>query len=373
MHILFTSSWFPTEKNIFAGDFVQRHAKAVSLLAKVTVLHIESGNYRNKNLVINKLNDNYEERIIYIPESNFKILTQIKRIIEYDKAVKSIEKYDLIHTNIIYANTIWTLIRKIFYREKYVLTEHWTEYDAKSGYKLSILRKIFAKIIVKNASYIFPVSQSLQIGMQQNGLQNANFQVIPNVVDTEIFRLKTIEKASIKKFLHVSSLDDKQKNISGIINVIKKLKNTNFLFEFYIVGSTNFDNLQLSIVKNQLDNVFLLGSLPHQKVAEIMQKSDCLVLFSNYENQPCVIAESFACGLPVISTNVGGISEFFPENFGFLIEKSNENELYDAIKKVIKNHTFASKEIMHNYAVNTFSIEIIAKKLISIYQKIVQK
>ncbi len=373
MHILFTSSWFPTEKNIFAGDFVQRHAKAVSLLAKVTALHIESGNYKNKKLIINKLNDNYEERIIYIPESNFKIITLIKRIIAYNKAVKSIEKYDIIHTNVIHANTFFTLIRKIFYQEKYVLTEHWTEYDAKSGYKISFLRKFYAKIIVKNASYIFPVSQSLQKGMQQNGLQNAHFQIIPNVVDTEIFAPILNEKSSVVKFLHVSSLDDKQKNISGLIKVIQKLKTNNFHFEFYFMGNGNIDNLQISIVENQLDNVFLLGSLSHQEVAQIMQKSNCLVLFSNYENQPCVIAEAFACGLPVISTNVGGISEFFPENFGFLIEKRNENELYDTMKKVIENHTFASKETMHNYAVNTFSTEIIAKKLISVYQKIIQK
>ena len=98
-----------------------------------------------------------------------------------------------------------------------------------------------------------------------------------------------------------------------------------------------------------------------------------LVMFSNKENQPCVINEAFSCGLPVISTNVGGITEFFPKNFGIIIEKGNENDLYEAMAKCINGKVeFAKPKDMHQYAVNHFSIQIIAKELEKVYSKVLQ-
>ena len=47
----------------------------------------------------------------------------------------------------------------------------------------------------------------------------------------------------------------------------------------------------------------------HDEIAIAMQQADCFVLFSNIENLPLVIIESMACGLPIITTDVGGISE----------------------------------------------------------------
>ena len=99
-----------------------------------------------------------------------------------------------------------------------------------------------------------------------------------------------------------------------------------------------------------------------------LKDASVFVLFSNYENLPCVILESFSCGVPVISTNVGGISEFFPKSFGKLISKNNKEELLNNLIKYYKNST-VDKEKMHAYAVDNFSKEVIASKFSELYFK----
>jgi glycosyltransferase involved in cell wall biosynthesis len=57
--------------------------------------------------------------------------------------------------------------------------------------------------------------------------------------------------------------------------------------------------------------VACLGALPRERVMELMQKATVLVLPSTcYENAPLTIIEAFACGLPVVASNIGSLPEF---------------------------------------------------------------
>ena len=53
---------------------------------------------------------------------------------------------------------------------------------------------------------------------------------------------------------------------------------------------------------------------------------------------PLSLFEAFACGLPVISTNVGGIPNFINDNEnGFLINSNDEEALIDKIEFILAN------------------------------------
>jgi glycosyltransferase involved in cell wall biosynthesis len=81
-----------------------------------------------------------------------------------------------------------------------------------------------------------------------------------------------------------------------------------------------------------------------------------------------VILESFSSGTPVISTNVGGVSEFFPNNFGTLIPVKDENKLYEEILNFYsKEKILETSTEMHSYAVNNFSKSTICGKFTEIY------
>ena len=164
-------------------------------------------------------------------------------------------------------------------------------------------------------------------------------------------------------------MNDDQKNISGILRVIAKLHHQKIPIQVKMIGenASKYNSIQEIV---GLDSIEFIDHLPHHLLVEHLQKSSLMILFSNYENSPCVILESFACGIPVISTNVGGIKEYFPTNFGTLINAKDELNLEEEIKLYYQNKkTLSSKKEMHAYITTNFSNPVICEKFSALYYK----
>ena len=287
---------------------------------------------------------------------------------------KNSGKPDIIHLNVLFPAGLIVLLFKLFYGIKYVISEHWTGYLPSNEIKKSALVKWTSKRIAKSASIIMPVTENLKEAMHCKGLIN-NYIVVPNVVDIKYFHPReNREKNEKKVILHVSSLKDDHKNVTGILNVINELKNIRTDFELKIVGDGDLEphikyaeklNLNSEIVKFH-------GTMTTQEIAETMQISDIFLLFSNYENLPCVIIEAFATGIPVISTDVGGIREHLTIDKGILIEPKDEKTLIESLNKTLDNLDFYNKEELHKYAANNFSYEKIGRSFTEIYSSVIK-
>jgi glycosyltransferase involved in cell wall biosynthesis len=94
-------------------------------------------------------------------------------------------------------------------------------------------------------------------------------------------------------------------------------------------------------------------------------------LFSNYENIPVVISESLVCGKPVISTDVGGINEHIDKSNGILIEKEDEDALYESIIYMMEHYQEYDSEEIKMKAEKLYSYERVGKELFNIYKSIV--
>jgi teichuronic acid biosynthesis glycosyltransferase TuaC len=83
--------------------------------------------------------------------------------------------------------------------------------------------------------------------------------------------------------------------------------------------------------------VTLAGRQNAEKISVYMRAANVLCMSSHNEGVPNVILEAFASGLPVVSTDVGGISEVVKEPFlGTLVEQGNAPELTAALMKELK-------------------------------------
>ena len=205
-----------------------------------------------------------------------------------------------------------------------------------------------------------------------NSEGSESYEVIPNVVDTEKFKLGEREKDGVIKILHVSSLEEAQKNITGILNTISIIRQSNpdFKFSLTIVGGANPERLnkirRYATSMNLVEPfVKFTGALSGDSVAREMMNCDAVLLFSRKENFPCVIAEAWACGKPVITTNVGGIAEHMNDQRGMMIESGDESALAKAILDLDKDWDAAA---IRKYAVDNFSIDAVAKAYTRAYQ-----
>ena len=223
--------------------------------------------------------------------------------------------------------------------------------------------------VVKQAKHILPVSQSLKDAMISNGLYNANYQIIDNVVDDFFYKNQDKISRSKKRILHVSCFAERQKNIKGILHAIKRVSNERNDFEVIIVGT----GIDYESVVEEAKNLDVLDTIVHfvgeqtpEQVSDWMHQSDFFVLFSNYENCPVVLLESLACGIPIISTEVGNTHELITSKNGRLIPVGDENALYFNIKWMLDNYkTFDKTEIQES--AKPFSFEQIGMQLHDIY------
>lgn len=364
---MFLASWYPSRVFPTNGDFVQRHAEAVSIDNNVTVIHLVTDkNISKQSEIVDQTINNVRTIIAYIPTTIFPKFFIFLKI--YLKLIKRIGHFDLVHLNVTYPKGLIALYLKWFQKKKYIITEHWTGYLHPLNRSISYSRKILTKLIVKNAYVVCPVSDNLAKNMKNFGLKGS-YMPIPNVVNTELFSPKEKPNETFK-ILHVSNMLDSQKNVSGILRALGKLDKLKFNFEVVLVGenSSKFKELAAQV---GLTNIKFIDHITQQELIQYFHEASIFILNSNHENLPCVILESFSTGTPVISTNVGGISEYFPKEFGSLIPIGDEQMLLKKIQDYyLKKEKIATIEEMNSYAKENFSRAMISKKFTGIYQEL---
>ena len=100
---------------------------------------------------------------------------------------------------------------------------------------------------LRQAQVICPVSNDLakSIASFASISKAERFCVVPNVVDTSLFQPQTSTTkapSSAFQWLHISSLDDDQKNISGLIRAIQLVRNQSDQFPlWYLIGQVQMD------------------------------------------------------------------------------------------------------------------------------------
>lgn len=374
LNILFISSWYPTRVFKYYGDFVKRHAKAVGLYTKVLCLHVikDQDIKRKYEIVENNSEENLVEVIFYFKSQ---WLSKLKYVYYYIRGMQYIQKMygkpDLIHANVLYPIGIVVFLLSSIYKIPYIFTEHWTGFLNGTYQRINFLKRRFYNYIGKKAKKVIPVTANLKKAMTVSGV-HAKYAVIPNVVETKVFQTQSNPDEYKKSILHVSNIRDEHKNISGLLRSISKLRLMRQDFILNIIHSE--ENNYLKDLSDSLGltgkHVFFCGKKTYNEVAEYMRQSAFLVLFSNYENLPCVIVEAFAAGLPVLSTDVGGIKEHLDKEKGILIEKGNEEQLVDKLNFMLDHYQDYDKQLLANYAYENFSFEKVGYKYLKIYQEV---
>ncbi len=378
--ILFIASWYPTKELPANGDFIQRHAKAVSLFADVTVLHISSATQNKKFFIEDIMNENIREIRIFHKKVNLKIslLKNIFNLFIKFKAFihvyKKLGKVDLVHLNVMFPAGLFALYLNRRFSIPFIITEHWSKFLPDSKEHFTKMELFMIRLIMRNASFICPVSNNLKMHLQKL-YTKSNFKVIPNVVDTNIFYpLPKRPERKQAHFIHVSGMIDEIKNISGIIRAVKIATTVNPDFRLTFVGNDNVEEYKNYVHKLKIPKYIIkfAGEVSYSKVAELMREHDVLLMFSNYENLPCVIAEALVSGLPVLSSKVGGIPEMIDETNGILVEKQNEEQLAEKILEIISQYPHFNREAIARKAKSLYSYKVVGKAYFDLYRNILE-
>lgn len=371
MKILFISSWFPNKLEPTNGNFVQRHAEAVALKHEVEILHTVGDFKQTETFVFDdKIINGIRTLVVYYKNSKNPLQNFLRRMNAYKMGFSKMQKPELVHGNVLHNNMLFAVYLKKKYKIPFVISEHWTALQEENLAKTSTNIKRIAKFIAKHADYIFPVSENLKKSLKMLGIKTP-MKVISNVVNTDVFQIRQTNGNKSTRFLHVSSLIPR-KRPDKIIETVHQLKVNGYDVSLEIGGDGDTATLRRLIQKlNAEEYISVFDEISYAEVAEKMQASDCFILFSDNETQGCVILESYACGKPVIATSVGGVPEFIKPGLGILIEKANEQELYQSMQNFIENKiNFNKPEVLRRFVIENFSKEIISNQFTEVYIKI---
>lgn len=385
-NVLFISSWYPSREHPTLGNFVQRHAEAINPFANIFVVYVVSSESINKPFEID-----YEEisgvktTTVYYKKVTTKIsyLASFYKLRKFKKGYElginhiqekfELSKFDICHCNVTFPAGMIALDNKKKWNIPYILTEHWTLFlPYKEDFrKLPFYIKNKMKKIVKDAEIVVPVSKHLANSMQVKGFEG-NYKVIPNVVDIQRFGLKEENKREVKKILHVSTLIDDHKNISGIFSSLNNISKSRKDFKLIIVSDGNIEEAKKLQRNIGLEDNFVEyhSTKTPDEIAEFFQTSDFFLLFSNYENSPVVISESLCTGLPVVSSNVGGIPEMINNENGLLVSPKDQKELENALDSMLDNLTNYSAKKIREKAILKYENNVIGNQYFDLYNSI---
>ena len=162
-----------------------------------------------------------------------------------------------------------------------------------------------------------------------------------------------------KIILYVGRLDP-VKNISMLLEAFKKVLEKQDC-HLLLVG-TGKEEETLRTLANTLgiaDRVVFAGFVPHEDIPQIMSSADVFAFSSLNEGSPHVTKEAIACGLPVVSTNVGDVFTYLESGAsGYIVDRFDPSLFAAFLLKAIEN-----REALHDNCLRTRELLSIDKVL----------
>lgn len=390
LKVLYLARWYPNRYDPMPGLFIQRHAAAAAQCCRIGVVYthvVDDKKIRGYELDFSIEQDVPTARVYYSnPTARIPGITAIVKANRFLRANRAgirrvkreLGQFDLTHVHVLTRLGVLALWMKWVKGTPYLISEHWSRYLPKTGDFNGWLRKYLTRLVVKHAEMVTTVTQNLAMAMQAHGLKNAGYRVLPNVVSRDFLQRAptTRTRGERKTLLHVSCFEDKSKNISGMLRVIRDLSEDRGDFYLKLVGDgMDFQAMKSYAATLGLDDsrVVFTGLLEGKALVEEMASADLLVVFSNYENLPVVINESLVIGVPVIATSVGGIPELVEDGNGILVEPGNEMELKQKLTEFLDGRPHFDHQSLSGKYSKAYAPETIGRMLCSWYNAICEK
>jgi len=189
-------------------------------------------------------------------------------------------------------------------------------------------------VTFRKAAAVHCVSEAIRDEALKYGLDKSKSVVIRPAIDPEVFR--PAPSRTPNDLFRVISTGDViwRKGYEYALSAVRRLVDEGVPVRYDIVGNgVENQRLLFTIRDLQLDHhVHWHGQLPPAEVVARLQQADVFLLPSLSEGISNAVLEGMACGLPVVTTRVGGMAEAVTDGAeGFLVPARDEMALADAL------------------------------------------
>lgn len=292
---------------------------------------------------------------------------------------------DIVHTHTAKAGTLGRIAAVLTFRKKIVHTFHGHIFDGYFSKTKTEFFTVIERILGKFTDKIISVS-----GKQRKDfvdLKIGGYDKIINIplgLELDDFAESKKYRTAMRKKYGIA--DDKI--VISIIARIVPIKNHILLVEAADLLKKQFGNFKVIVVgdgylKQELNDLILKRDLTEyfefagfsNELEKYYGMSDIVALTSLNEGLPTVIIEAMAAGIPVVSTDVGGVSDLIKDNdTGLLVESGNPERLAEKLYLLCSNPDLRNRlgSSGRNYVLNKYTIKNLISNFEELYQNLVR-
>lgn len=231
------------------------------------------------------------------------------------------------------------------------------------------------KLSISGVDHVVVVSEWLIDTIQKNSIETEGLSLSLHGINN-LNKGKTLKKKKVNKeivFSYIGRMDF-IKGIHILINSFTALNSNSIKLKLYGVTNSkeerNYMKQMLSNSKND-KRISFEGEINDNNRQDIMNEIDVLIVPSIcYETGPMVLLEAYEFKIPVIGSNLGGISEKIKDGeTGLTFEAGNINSLKNKIQQVVDNPDLIEKFSSNiNYE---YTIDDVANQMDKLYRSFI--
>jgi glycosyltransferase involved in cell wall biosynthesis len=271
------------------------------------------------------------------------------------------------------------LARLAYRRPPIVFTEHGRHYpDSRSSKRVAVNRAL-----LRSDDRLIGVGESVRRALVDNeGLPDRRTETIYNGVPLENFLavkgdddLRSDVRAELRIAAHefaivqVARLNT-LKDHATAIRTLKRLRDDDVPAKLILVGDgEERPALEQFVAEQQLtDAVVFLGA--RSDIPRLLASADAFLLSSISEGIPLTLIEAMGAGIPIVSTDVGGIPEIIEHGVAGLLAPARNDEILAAHLQTLWQNPEQRKQLAENgcrRAVEQFSLEQMHQQYVDVY------
>lgn len=324
----------------------------------------------------------YKEKItiLYLYYPSFKIFKNnyFLKIIE-KKAFRILHQYlkkdkiniDLLHAQSVFDAAFWALSYHEEYKTPYLLTEH-NQFTLRNVSKQKI-KKLDA--VLKKFKFNLVVSNDVVRQFATNYFFG-DFVNVGNTVDEKLFNNCNRTKSEYFEIITVGAYAPIKNQIKTLkaLKIIDSLNYQKIKFTWIGInawGTDCMEEVNNLILSFQFKNIQIevVETASKEEIVLALQKSDVFVFTSLCETFGVSPLEALFTGVPVITTQSGGVNEFITKENGIIVPVKDFKAIAENILKILNKELQFNHDLISKNAISRFGVKAFKEKMIPLYNK----
>ena len=258
----------------------------------------------------------------------------VKGLLKYGKQLKIGHK----DCNYIHTPEAFGAIKVLNPLARCAVFSHGSFFNMEKGFRFfqknTLVKKGFMayiRYVIRKAGILFVLDEDSETSYlpYNKNVMRVNNSIVPG--------MKTLKEKSFQgKLVFVGRLS-REKRVETIIKVVKAMDAS---YQLTVIGAgEEYENL----IPYVDDRIRFTGAVLPAEVKKHLEENDILIMNSTLEGIPMTILEALSYGLPVVTTDVGGIGTVL--RYGIDSEKTDgtQNSIQNAIETIAKDYNRYSK------------------------------